>query len=61
IPIEEWERSSGHTLEQGLYRGTLRKGKQHHAGCGCSVVMQQTQQARNMETITGDVLPIISS
>jgi len=61
IPIEDWEKNSGHTLEQGLYRGTLRKGKQHHAGCGCSVVMQQTQQARNMETITGDVLPIISS
>ncbi|MDA4129329.1 MAG: radical SAM protein [Thaumarchaeota archaeon] len=61
IPIEEWERNSGHTLEQGLYRGTMRKGKQHHSGCGCSVVMQQTQQARNMETITGDVLPIISS
>lgn len=61
IPIEEWEKNSGHTLEQGLYRGTLRKGKQHHAGCGCSVVMQQTQQARNMETITGDVLPIVSS
>ncbi len=23
------------TLEQGLYKGTLRKGKGHAAGCGC--------------------------
>ena len=61
IPIEEWETKNGRTIEQGLYRGNLRKGKGHHAGCGCSVIAQQTQQARNMETITGDILPIISS
>ena len=61
IPIEQWEKNSGHTLEQGLYRGTLRKGKQHHSGCGCSVIMQQTQQSKTLETITGDPLPIITS
>ncbi len=34
-PIEEWERTNGTTLEQGLYKGTLRKGKGHAGGCGC--------------------------
>jgi hypothetical protein len=37
IPVEEWERQSGQTLEQGFYRGTLRKDKEHAAGCGCSL------------------------
>jgi len=36
IPIAEWEKAHGKTLEQGLYRGTLRRGE-HHPGCGCSL------------------------
>ncbi len=35
IPIEQWEHEHGTTIEQGLYKGTLRKGKGHAAGCGC--------------------------
>jgi uncharacterized radical SAM superfamily Fe-S cluster-containing enzyme len=35
IPIEQWEKTHTTTLEQGLYKGTLRKGKGHAAGCGC--------------------------
>ncbi len=35
IPVEQWEQANGTTLEAGLYKGTLRKGKGHAAGCGC--------------------------
>lgn len=35
IPVEEWERRTGRKLEDGLYRGTLRRGG-HAPGCGCS-------------------------
>jgi uncharacterized radical SAM superfamily Fe-S cluster-containing enzyme len=35
MPIEEWEKKNGKKLEDGLYRGTLRRGG-HVAGCGCS-------------------------
>ena len=35
IPIEQWEREHKTTIEQGLYKGSLRKGKGHSAGCGC--------------------------
>ena len=36
-PVEEWERLSGESLEQGLYRGALRKDNEHAAGCGCAL------------------------
>jgi len=36
-PIEEWERQSGQTLEQGLYKGILRKGNLHAMEFGCSL------------------------
>ena len=35
IPIEQWEKEHKTTLEQGLYKGTLRKGKGHAADRGC--------------------------
>jgi uncharacterized radical SAM superfamily Fe-S cluster-containing enzyme len=35
IPVEEWEKKTGRKLEDGLYRGTLRRGG-HAPGCGCS-------------------------
>ena len=35
MPIEAWEAKSGRKLEDGLYRGTLRRGG-HVAGCGCA-------------------------
>lgn len=35
IPIAQWESEHKTTLEQGLYKGALRKGKGHAAGCGC--------------------------
>ncbi|HXW36825.1 MAG TPA: radical SAM protein, partial [Nitrososphaerales archaeon] len=35
MPIEAWEAKTGRKLEDGLYKGTLRRGG-HVAGCGCS-------------------------
>jgi hypothetical protein len=35
MPIEAWEAKKGRKLEDGLYRGTLRRGG-HAAGCGCA-------------------------
>ena len=35
MPIEAWEAKTGRKLEDGLYRGTLRRGG-HVAGCGCA-------------------------
>ena len=35
MPIEEWEAKNNKKLEDGLYRGTLRRGG-HVAGCGCA-------------------------
>jgi len=35
MPVEQWEREHNTTLEEGLYKGTLRKDKVHAAGCGC--------------------------
>ncbi|HYC11951.1 MAG TPA: radical SAM protein [Nitrososphaerales archaeon] len=34
LPIEVWEAKTGRKLEEGLYRGTLRRGA-HVQGCGC--------------------------
>lgn len=35
MPIEAWEAKTGKKLEEGLYKGTLRRGG-HAPGCGCS-------------------------
>ncbi|MDV3278690.1 MAG: radical SAM protein [Nitrososphaerales archaeon] len=35
MPIEQWEAMTGKKLEDGLYKGTLRRGG-HAPGCGCS-------------------------
>ncbi len=35
MPIEQWEAKTGKKLEEGLYKGTLRRGG-HAPGCGCS-------------------------
>jgi tetraether lipid synthase len=35
MPIEAWEKKTGKKLEDGLYKGTLRRGG-HAPGCGCS-------------------------
>jgi hypothetical protein len=35
MPIEAWEAKTGKKLEDGLYKGTLRRGG-HAPGCGCS-------------------------
>ena len=45
IPIEQWEREHKTTLEQGLYKGGLRKGKGHAAGCGCPLGALNTQSS----------------
>ena len=36
IPVEEWEKAHGQTLEAGLYRGLMRKGKPE-AEMGCAL------------------------
>jgi uncharacterized radical SAM superfamily Fe-S cluster-containing enzyme len=36
IPVEEWEKAHGQTLEAGLYRGLMRKGKSE-AQMGCAL------------------------
>jgi uncharacterized radical SAM superfamily Fe-S cluster-containing enzyme len=41
IPVEEWEKRTGKKLEDGLYRGTLRRGK-HHPNCGCDLANYKT-------------------
>ena len=35
IPIDQWEREHKTTIDEGLYKGALRKGKNHPPGCGC--------------------------
>jgi 7,8-dihydro-6-hydroxymethylpterin dimethyltransferase len=35
MPIEQWEAKTGRKLEDGLYRGTLRRGG-HVQGCDCA-------------------------
>jgi uncharacterized radical SAM superfamily Fe-S cluster-containing enzyme len=50
LPIEAWEAKNGKKLEDGLYRGTLRRGG-HHAGCGCAVG-EQGEEVR-IQPITG--------
>ena len=34
LPTDEWERKTGKTLEDFMYRGDLRR-QTHHANCGC--------------------------
>jgi len=34
VPVKEWEAKTGRTLEDDLYKGTLRRGG-HAPGCGC--------------------------
>ena len=36
IPVEQWEKEHGHTLESGLYRGLMRRGKSE-AQMGCAL------------------------
>ena len=50
LPIEAWEAKNGKKLEDGLYRGTLRRGG-HHAGCGCAVGEQGEEV--HIQPITG--------
>jgi hypothetical protein len=50
LPIEAWEAKNGRKLEDGLCRGTLRRGT-HHAGCGCAVGEQGEEV--HIQPITG--------
>src|SRR5205085_11306354 len=49
MPIEAWEAKVGKKLEDGLYRGTLRRGG-HAAGCGCAV---GEEEGPHIQPITG--------
>ena len=47
-PVEEWEKANGQKLEEGLYRGLLRRGKpQSEFGCAMS------EMHKSMEIGTG--------
>ena len=50
LTIEAWEAKNGKKLENGLYRGTLRRGGPH-GGCGCAVGEQGEEV--NIQPITG--------
>ena len=51
MPIEAWEAKDGRKLEDGLYRGTLRRGG-HAAGCGCAL-WARTARKIHIQPITG--------
>ncbi len=50
MPIEQWEAQNHRKLEDGLYRGTLRRGT-HHAGCGCA--LGENGEEVHIQPITG--------
>ena len=50
MPIEQWEAQNHKKLEDGLYRGTLRRGT-HHAGCGCA--LGENGEEVHIQPITG--------
>ena len=50
MPIEAWEKKVGRKLEDGLYRGTLRRGG-HVAGCGCA--LGENGEEIHIQPITG--------
>ena len=45
LPIEAWEAKNGKKLEDGLYRGTLRRGT-HHAGCASRARKSTSSRSR---------------
>ena len=47
ITVEEWEQREGVKLEDGLYRGLMRRGKGDElaAGCAKSQMMHEASQA----------------
>jgi uncharacterized radical SAM superfamily Fe-S cluster-containing enzyme len=46
IPVEEWEQAHGQTLEAGLYRGLMRRGKpEAEMGCAMSEMHKAAAQA----------------
>lgn len=47
IPVEEWEKAHGQTLEAGLYRGIMRKGKPE-AQMGCAMSEMHKEAAESM-------------
>jgi hypothetical protein len=50
MPVEAWEKKNGRKLEDGLYRGTLRRGG-HVAGCGCA--LGENGEEIHIQPITG--------
>jgi uncharacterized radical SAM superfamily Fe-S cluster-containing enzyme len=52
VAVEEWERKTGKRLEEGLYRGLLRRGKPHAdmgAGCALSEMHKQLELAQGVK------------
>ncbi|OFX16757.1 radical SAM protein [archaeon RBG_16_50_20] len=56
IPIEQWEREHHTTIEQGLYKGTLRKGKGHASGCGCPLGALNTPSSELLTIENGMIM-----
>ncbi len=53
IPVEEWEKAHGQTLEAGLYRGIMRKGKPE-AQMGCAMSEMHKAAAESMANDNDD-------
>jgi 7,8-dihydro-6-hydroxymethylpterin dimethyltransferase len=54
IPVEEWEKTHGQTLEAGLYRGLMRKGKaEAKMGCALSEMHKAAAETTDSEDHKG--------
>lgn len=53
IPVEEWEKAHGQTLEAGLYRGIMRRGKPE-AQMGCAMSEMHKAAAESMANENDD-------
>jgi hypothetical protein len=56
IPVEEWEKAHGQTLEAGLYRGLMRRGKSEaQMGCALSDMHKSAAEAAATESAAGNI------
>lgn len=53
MPVEEWEKKAGKRLEEGLYRGLLRRGKPQQQDMGVGAGCALSEMHRQMELAKG--------
>ncbi|GBC73089.1 hypothetical protein HRbin04_00485 [archaeon HR04] len=53
MPVEEWEKKVGKRLEEGLYRGLLRRGKPQQQDMGVGAGCALSEMHRQMELAKG--------